>query len=110
MLRKEPDAKQASDHFYDISNRDDPFSVTFAGVLTNPANSKERVRDILTHAIFGVTHDPQRIAIFIRLVSLTMEWLNSRYDELCAIINKKHSQFNHDQLMVLPEISYTAPG
>jgi hypothetical protein len=114
-LKTHTNANLVFEYFNDLRNKhiihdENPFTQAFTGVVINDLAAQHKVADIISLAFNAFTVDDTHLAQLTQLVEITLKWVNEKRDELHNIIGREYEQWSHHELLVLPNIKYTAPS
>lgn len=115
VLKTHTNANLVFEYFNDLRNKhiihdENPFTQAFTGVVINDLAAQHKVADIISLAFNAFTVDDTHLAQLTQLVEITLKWVNEKRDELHNIIGREYEQWSHHELLVLPNIKYTAPS
>jgi hypothetical protein len=85
-------------------------SQSFVGIIVNPIASKNKIADIISMCVNASIVDPPHFEQLLQLVEVAINWVANKREELHTMLAQKYESYSHEELMSLPDITYTAPG
>jgi len=93
-----------------IIHDENPYSQAFTGVALNAREAEYKVADIIAMAFNAFTVDDDHLVQFRQLVDVTLLWVAAEREELHNLLGKAYEQTLYDELLALPDITFTVPG
>ena len=114
ILKLQPGAEKVFGYFHHLRDKhiihdENPYSQAFTAVVLNPKGAQWKVADIVSLAMSAFTVDDDHLRSFSQLVDVTLAWVSAKRDELHNILGKEYEKWKYDDLLALPNISYTTP-
>jgi hypothetical protein len=114
ILRDLPGAESVFDYFEDLRNKhiihdENPYSQAFTGIVLNGREAKYKVADIVAIAFSAFTVNDDHLLQLRQLVDVTSAWVTAKREELHTLLGKTYEQKSYDELLALPEITFSAP-
>jgi hypothetical protein len=114
VLKDHPGADKVFAYFRELRDKhiihdENPYSQAFAGVALNAKDAEFKVADIISLAVNAFTVDDDHLRSFSQLAEVTLAWVDVKREELHTRLGKQYEQWRYEDLLALPDISYTAP-
>lgn len=114
ILMGQSGAMDVFNYFLNIRNKhivhdENPYSQSFAAVVLMKREAPYKVADILSIVFSAFLVDNDHFTSFLQLVNFTLDWVTTKLDELHNLLGKKYEQISYDELLSLPDVTYTAP-
>nr|MDP2192030.1 hypothetical protein [Rhodoferax sp.] len=82
----------------------------FTGVAVNAVGAQYQVADIIAMSFNAFTIDDAHLVQFRQLVNVTLAWLRQKQEDLHNLLGAEYEKWARDDLLALPDITYTVPG
>lgn len=114
VLKEHPGAEKVFAYFQDLRDKhiihdENPYSQAFTALVLNAQGAKFKVADIISLAMNALTVDDDHLRSFSQLVEVTLAWVDAKRNALHNILGKEYEQWKYEDLLALPDISYTTP-
>lgn len=115
ILKSHPGAEVVFIYFKDLRDKHlihDESALTqgFTGVAVNGIGAKYQVADIIAMSFNAFTIDDAHLTQFSQLVNITLDWLRKKQKNLHNLLGAEYEKWARDDLLALPDITYTVPG
>ncbi len=105
------DAFEYFQHLRDkhVVHDENAYSQSLSAVALNARQAAFKVADVISMSITASTIDEQHIRSMLQLVNHTFGWVERKRDELHNMLGSRYESLSYDELLNLPNVTYTNP-
>jgi hypothetical protein len=106
--------RDAHRYFIDLRNKhlihdENSYLQAITGAVIGPEDRGPKVQEVVCTKILSGTMNPDNLGNLSLLVEHALKWVESRFNELCAIIKTELESHSYETLLAQPDVVYRAP-